>query len=192
MSELVDLPESLLRLDTLLAQAGDEAMLLTELDGFLCGLAVSPSPIDASEWWPFDWLADERGMVKPGNEELQSLIFARQAEIEAELAADQYAPLYEVDEESEDIVWEAWLAGFQQAMFLRFDAWEELLRETGDGDRGEAAMGLATGLMVAQPENIPDDTATEEDWAEYDEMREAMPEILAQVAVLLHRLHKRN
>lgn len=192
MSELVDLPESLLRLDTLLSEAGDESMLLTELDGFLCGLAVGPAQIERSEWWPFDFLADERGMLKPGNEEIESLIFARQAEIEAELASDQYAPLYEVDDESDDIVWEAWLAGFQQAMFLRFDAWEEILRDTGDDARGEAAMGLATGLMLAQGENVPDDTAGDEEWAEYDEMREAMPEVLAQVAVLLYRLHRQN
>jgi uncharacterized protein len=192
MSELVDLSEPLVRLDALLAEAGEEAMVLTELDGFLCGLAVSPTAVDRSEWWPFEWLADERGVVKPGHEELERLILARQAEIETELASDSYAPLYEVDDDSGEIVWEAWIAGFQQAMFLRFDEWDALLRDTGDSDRGEAAMGLATGLMLAQSENMPDDTAGEEEWAEYDEMVEAMPEILAHVAVELYRLHKVN
>src|SRR5690606_6854826 len=129
-SELTDLPQSLHRLEELLADAGPDAMLLAELDGFLCGLVVSPEPVARDEWWPFDWLADERGELRSGNEELAALIEARVAETEAELAADNYAPLFEVDEETEEIIWQVWISGFQQAMLLRFDAWDALLRDT--------------------------------------------------------------
>ncbi|RYE56783.1 MAG: YecA family protein [Hyphomicrobiales bacterium] len=188
-SELTDLPESLVRLDDLLTGAGEDAMLLSELDGFLCCLAVGPEPIARSEWWPFEWLADERGMLKAGNEELDNLIAARLAEIEGELDQGQYAPLYEVDEETDEVVWEAWMAGFQQAMLLRFDFWDELLRDTEDDVRGEAAMLLASGLMLSSPDNLPDDTAGDEEWAEYDEAMEAMPEHLAVAAMLLYQLH---
>jgi uncharacterized protein len=191
-SEITDLPDSLLRLDDLLAEAGDEAMLLPELDGFLCGLAVSPEPIALDEWWPFEWLADERGVVATGHEELATLIQARLGEIERELATEEYAPLYEVDEESDEIIWEVWLAGFQQAMQLRFDFWDELLRDTEDSVRGEAAQRLASALMLASPETQPDDTAGEEEWAEYDEAVAAMPENLAVLAMLLHDMHKRD
>src|SRR5690606_27192602 len=152
-SDFTDLSESLLRLDEVLTAGGDEAMLLTELDGYLCAVAVSPTPVDKSEYWPFDWAADDRGVDKPGFEELEGLIDLRLAEIERELAAGQYGPLFEVDEDSDEILWQAWIAGFQQAMLLRFDAWDALLRDTGDGPRGEAAMGLATGLMLADPDN---------------------------------------
>lgn len=189
-SELTDLPESLVRLEDLLAEAGDEAMLLSELDGFLCCLAVGPEPIAKGEWWPFDWLADERGEPKPGTAELETLIVARLSEIEAELRANEYAPLYEVDEETDEVVWQVWMAGFQQAMLLRFDYWDELLRDTGEDTRGEAAMLLASGLMLSSPDTRPDDTAGEEEWAEYDEVMEAMPENLAIAAVLLHQVHK--
>lgn len=191
-SDFSDLSDSLLRLETLLAEAGDEAMLLTELDGFLTAVVVSPDPIAQDEWWPFDWLADERGELKPGHEELERMILARRGQIEQELAGDQFAPLYEVDDESEEVLWEAWLTGFQQGMLLRFDAWDELLRDTSSETRGEVAMALATALMLAQPDNLPDDTAKEEEWAQYDETVEAMPGILAHVAGLLYELHRKN
>ncbi|MCW5722160.1 MAG: YecA family protein [Devosia sp.] len=192
-AELTDLPASLLRLDELLAEAGDEAMLLSELDGFLCGLAVSPEPIARDEWWPLEWLSDERGELRSGAEELASLIEARHAEIEQELAEDRYAPLFEVDDESEAVIWEAWVAGFQQAMILRFEAWDALLRDTeSGGDRGEAAMGLASALMMASPDVGPEETAGEEEWAEYEEMIEDMPAIIASTATLLFQLHRQG
>ncbi|AVF02856.1 MULTISPECIES: UPF0149 family protein [Devosia] len=190
--EYAELSPSLLRLEQLLDEAGDQSMLLAELDGFLCCLAVGPEPIASSEWWPFDWLTDERGVLRSGSEEIATLIEARLDEINAELAADAYAPLFEVDEESDDIIWEVWIAGFQQAMLLRFEAWDDLLRDTESDIRGEAAMGLASALMLAQPDTRPDDTAGDEEWAEFDEMHEAMPMIIARTAVLLHQLHKPN
>ncbi|WP_338722466.1 UPF0149 family protein [Devosia sp. XK-2] len=191
-SEFGDLPESLLRLDDVLLNGGDDAMLLTELDGFLCAIAVSPGPIAKSEYWPFDWAADERGMPLPGFEEFEALVDARLVDIETELAAGEYGPLYEVDDDTGEIIWQAWIAGFQQAMLLRYDAWDALLRDTDDDERGEAAMGLASGLMLSDPTNHPDDTASDDDWAQYDAAMSAMPEVLAQVAVLLYRLHKQN
>ena len=189
-AEFTELPPSLLRLEEVLEGGDDEAMLLTELDGFLCAIAVSPTPIAKSEFWPFDWAADERGGLKPAYQDLEALVDARLAEIERELAEGEYGPLYEVDDESDEIIWQAWISGFQQAMLLRFDAWDALLRDTGEDARGEAAMGLATALMLSDPDNHPDDTASDEDWAEYDATAEAMPEIIAQTAVLLYRLHR--
>lgn len=191
-SELVDLPQSLLRLDQLLAEAGEDAMVLPELDGFLCGLVVSPEPVALEEWWPLGWLADERGQIAAANEELAGLIQAHLAEIEREFAEQDYAPLFEVDDETEEVVWETWMIGFQQAMHLRFEAWDELLRHTGEDMRGEAAMRLAPGLMLLQPDLLPDDTAGDEEWAEYDAAMAEMPENLAIMATLLYRLHRQN
>lgn len=190
--DFAELPPPLQRLDDILADAGDEAMLLTELDGFLCALVVSPSPISKGEYWPFEWAANQRSLPAPGFEDLEALVEARLASIEDELSKGAYGPLFEVDEETDDIIWQAWMFGFQQAMLLRFDAWDELLRHTGEDARGEAAMGLATGLMLVEPANHPDDTASDEDWAQYDAAMEAMPQILAQVAVLLYRLHRQG
>ncbi|MCP8884865.1 UPF0149 family protein [Devosia sp. XJ19-1] len=191
-SDFSELPPSLQRLDDILADAGDEAMLLTELDGFLCALVVSPSPVSKSEYWPFDWAADQRGLPAPGFEDFEALVDARLSAIEEELSEGAYGPLFEVDEETDDVIWQAWMSGFQQAMLLRFDAWDDLLRDTGGTARGEAAMGLASGLMLVDPANHPDDTASTDEWAQYDAAMDAMPEILAQVAVLLYRLHRQD
>jgi uncharacterized protein len=190
MSEYTELPEALQRLEEVLEGGDDEAMLLTELDGFLCAIVVSPSPVVKHEYWPFDWAADDRGVLKPLYRGLEALVDARLAEIEAELAAGEYGPLYEVDDDTDEIIWQAWVSGFQQAMVLRFDAWDALLRDTDNDARGEAAVGLATALMLSDPDYHPDDTASEEDWAQYDATLEAMPEIIAQTAVLLYRLHR--
>jgi uncharacterized protein len=192
MPEYTELPQSLLRLEEMLEGGDDEAMLLTELDGFLCAIAVSPSPVAKHEFWPFDWAADERGVIKPAYQGLEALVDARLVEIEQELAEGEYGPLYEVDDDTDEIVWQAWISGFQQAMLLRFDAWDALLRDTDSTERGEAAMGLASALMLAQTDTRPDDTAGEEEWAEFDEMQEAMPGIIAQTAVLLYRLHRKD
>jgi uncharacterized protein len=192
MPEYTELPQSLLRLEEMLEGGDDEAMLLTELDGFLCAIAVSPSRVAKHEFWPFDWAADERGVIKPAYQGLEALVDARLVEIEQELAEGEYGPLYEVDDDTDEIVWQAWISGFQQAMLLRFDAWDALLRDTDSMERGEAAMGLASALMLAQGETRPDDTAGEEEWAEFDEMQEAMPGIIAQTAVLLYRLHRKD
>ncbi|SMQ59049.1 yecA family protein [Devosia lucknowensis] len=191
-SEYSELPDSLLRLDDVLIAGGDESMLLTELDGFLCAVAVSPNPVAKSDYWPFEWAADERGVLRPGYEDLEALVDARLSEIEQELAAGEYGPLYEVDDDTNEIVWQAWVSGFQQAMLLQFDAWDDLLRDTGGDARGEAAMGLATALMLSDPTNVPDDTAGDDDWSQYDNAMEAMPEVIAQVAVLLYRLHRQS
>lgn len=190
--EFADLPESLLRLDQLLAEAGEEAMVLPELDGFLCGLVVGPEPIPLDEWWPLAWLADERGEIPAANAELAGLIQGHLAEIEREFAAEDYAPLFEVDDETEEVVWETWMIGFQQAMHFRFDAWDALLRHTEDDARGHIAMRLAPALMLLQPDLLPDDTAGDDEWAEYDTAMAEMPENLAIMATLLYRLHRQN
>lgn len=192
MPEYADLPQSLLRLEEMLDAGDDQAMLLTELDGFLCAVSVGPLPVARHEFWPLDWAADERGVLKPAYRGLDALVDARLEAIAQELAAGEYGPLYEVDEETDEVVWQAWLSGFQQAMLLRFDAWDTLLRDTSDSVRGQAAMALASALMLSDPANHPDDTASDADWADYDATIAAMPEILAQMAVLLFRLHRQD
>ncbi len=188
-----DLSERLLRLEHLLGSVDDRAMLLSELDGFLCGVLISPDPIPFDEWWPLPWLTDGRSSVLIGDrQKLAGLIRERLAIIESELAAGAYAPLYDVDDETGEIAWQIWLSGFEQAMQLRFDAWDALLRHPYQDVVGEAATRLGTALLLAQPGFGPDDTATEADWAEYDAALSATPENLAIAAMLLFQANARN
>ena len=50
-----DIPRRLKQLEKLLASLDDEAMLLSELDGFLAGILVCPDLIMPSEWLPMVW-----------------------------------------------------------------------------------------------------------------------------------------
>ena len=187
-----DLSQRLMRLEDLLGEV-DGAMVLSELDGFLCGVLISPDPIPLDEWWPFSWLTDGRSSVLTGDrQELAGLIRERLAAIEAELSAGAYAPLYDIDDETGDIAWHIWLSGLEQAMQLRFDAWDALLRHPYQDVVGEASTRLGTALLLAQPDFGPDDTATEADWAEYDAALTATPENLAVAAMLLFQANVRN
>ena len=55
------LSKNLQKLDAFLMSdaPGDEAMLLTTLDGFLTGLVVCPEMIMPSEWMPLVWGGEE-------------------------------------------------------------------------------------------------------------------------------------
>ncbi|MHA6298495.1 UPF0149 family protein [Devosia sp. CAU 1758] len=189
--QTTDLSTSLTRLEILLGEV-DDAMLLSELDGFLCGVLVSPDPIGLDEWWPLSFLSDGRGVIDANRQELAALIQNRLAAMERELADGRFSPLYEVDEASGDIAWPLWLSGFEQAMQLRFDAWDELLRHPFQDVRGEAATRLATALLLAQPGFGPDDTASDADWAGYDASIKAIPENLAIAAMLFYQAHMRD
>lgn len=188
-----DLPDTLARLEDLLDAVGEGDMSLSELDGYLCGILASPQPIGRAEWWPPAWLAGERVAILQGERaELAALIDARFATIREELAGGVYAPLFEVDDETGAIAWEIWLAGFEQAMQLRFDAWDSVLRHPYQDVLGEASSRLATALLLAQPGFGPDDTAGDEDWAEYDAAQAATPENLAIAAMLFYQAHQRG
>ncbi len=179
-----DLDGQLERLETLLAEAGEEAMLLSELDGYLCAVLVTADDIPLDEWWP-TWL-------ETASPELVRLVELRYAAIEQELGAGSYAPLYDVDEQSGAIAWQVWLAGFEQGMQLRFDLWDGLLRHPFQDVVGEAMGRLALALLFAQPGYGPDDTATEKDWADYDEALAKVPEHLAVAAMLLYQANLRR
>lgn len=179
-----DLTDQLQRLETLLGEAGEEAMALSELDGYLCGVLITPDDIGLDEWWPA-WL-------EQASPELAGLVELRFAAIEAELAEGAYAPLYDVDEATGSIDWPLWLAGFEQAMQMRFDLWDGLLRHPFEDVVGEAMSRLGLALLLAQPGYGPDDTASEQDWADYDRALQEMPENLAIAAMLLFQANRRR
>ncbi len=106
-------------------------MQLSDLDGFLTGIAVSPELIQPSEWLPVIWGNDFPDFE---NDDMAELIFetimGRYNEILQSLAADppQFNPIF----------WEAndgvafagdWAEGFRAAMMLRPVDWAEILND---------------------------------------------------------------
>lgn len=122
------LPSRLRRLDGALAELPlDEPMLLSELDGFLTGILLSPEPIAQAEWMTVIWGTDEGG-VPVFDDPLDvrwfaDAVAARQAEIARDLARGKPQPIFDVDERNGDVLWEIWMEGFDAAIALRPGAW---------------------------------------------------------------------
>jgi uncharacterized protein len=140
------------RLDTMLATVPDacEPMLVSELDGFLAGVIVSPDHIPPGEWLcPILGLEDESEMpVFDSPAALQKLVDAimrHQNDIVDGLMAAPayYAPVLMSDQRTGETFWEMWADGFGAAMALRPEAWSQIIR-SGDVEAIAALAGLTT------------------------------------------------
>jgi uncharacterized protein len=150
-------------------RASPDSMTLSELDGFLTGIAIGPELIRPSEWMPLIW-----GDAAPGfadldeaNAILGSLV-ARYNEILRDIADDALAPIFWTDGNGA-IISVDWAEGFLQAIMLRPEAWEPLFRSKRDGKlllpilllcrdkNGNSLLGLpleAENGMVAQASEL--------------------------------------
>ncbi len=157
MREALDLLDEYLSSDA----SPPESMQLSDLDGFLTGIACSPDPIAPSEWMAVIW-----GPGKPSNHARH-----RQA---TKLILDRYMRIVEglSDEPShiDPVFWQAedgrtnamdWCEGFIDAYTLRLDEWGELFK-TPDGqdllypimahffdDDGKSVMGIVKDEVEA-------------------------------------------
>jgi uncharacterized protein len=148
-----ELDPDLMRLETMLDALGEDAMVLGQLDGYLCGVAVSPDEIDEAEWLPgvFGEAANSNDAAMLGIDMagLSELVRARSQAIRAELAEGRYQPLFDID--GEDILWEIWMDGFETAMALRINTWNKLLRSHKESRAQEAAFGMTDLLAASDP-----------------------------------------
>jgi uncharacterized protein len=134
-------------------RAPGECMGLSDLDGFLTGLAVGPEAVPPGEWLPVVWGGAEPAFA--GVEEARSVlgtIMGRYNEIVRALAA---AP-HDLD----PVFWEGpggqvivadWAAGFLDAVALRAESWGPLIRH------GEAGVLMVPLLVLGadDPEHPP-------------------------------------
>lgn len=123
-----DLSSRFRRLDEILGDLPmDDPMLLSELDGYLTGVAVCPAAIDPAEWLPPIW-DGVAGEAPPFEDPIDAQLFAdmvtaRYAEIGRELARGKPKPIFDVDERNGEVMWEGWVDGFAMASELRPDDW---------------------------------------------------------------------
>ncbi len=151
------LASRLRRLDDALADLPlEEPMLLTELDGFLTGISVSPDAIPPAEWLQSVWGSDDSG-VAPFDDPLDvqwfaDAVMARHAEIARDLARGKLRPIFDVDERNGDVLWELWIDGFAEAMALRPDGWDAVANGD-DPDAAAALESLSTLIAIARNES---------------------------------------
>ncbi|MSP02078.1 MAG: YecA family protein [Acetobacteraceae bacterium] len=139
------------------ARAPEACMDLSELDGFLAGLAVGPDPVLPEEWLPMVWDDEDPEFADEAEADLiLGTMFARYNEISDGLAGSDsaYDPVYWQDATGRTVV-EDWTAGFMRAVGLRRDAWEGVL-ENAEGAR--LFIPIVAVASLASPEDIdPED-----------------------------------
>lgn len=149
------LPSRLRRLDDALADLPlDEPMLLTELDGYLTGVAVSPEPIRPGEWLPIIWGGNEAPAPFDDAADVQwftDAVLARYNEIIRDLKRGKARPIYDVDERNGDVLWEMWIDGFADALAMRPNDWV-LDDDGGEGQTGDMP-NLSTLIAIARNES---------------------------------------
>jgi uncharacterized protein len=148
-------PSRFRRLDGALADlAVEEPMLLTELDGFLTGLLISPEAIAPGEWMTVIWGSESDG-TPPFEDPLDvqwfaDAVAARRDEIARDLARGKLQPIFDVDERDGEVLWEYWIDGLTDAVALRPAAWDAL---ADDPARAAPWSQLATLIAVAGNES---------------------------------------
>ena len=193
--ELGQLPEAAIHmeeaLDLLESLTGDEeTMTLSEVNGFLCGIAACPEAIAEDEWLPEIWGRTEHGDKGPFEspeqaEQFRAVVRAYHASVVEELAQEDFQPIFEADGEDEeaDIIWELWVLGFTRAYIIRMAAWQTYL-ESADEDTSDAMMQMIGLMAIADPDPEEDADLDEEDLAEIEE---AAPDVVAySISVLYH------
>jgi uncharacterized protein len=146
-----------------------DCMMLSELDGFLTGIAIGPGLVLPSEWLPLVWGGDAPAFADLDEaKEILGYIMARYNEILREVADHVLAPIFWVDTKGTCIAAD-WVEGFLEAIKLRPDEWESLFTCKRDGkllfpilsfccdENGHSLIGLppeATDHMVAQAQEL--------------------------------------
>ena len=178
------LPKKLLDLeDFLLSDAvGDDAMLLSELDGFLAGVIACPEMILPSEWLPVVWGEEEP--VFDSLEQAQTvngLIMGHYNDLVRDLERGRYRPVYDIDNGDDSIIWETWIEGFWEAATLRPKAWFPYIADAADKELQQALFVMGRLVDLASP---PDDFKPMEG---DEELVKLAPELIPFALDALHR-----
>ncbi len=136
-----------------------DAMCVSELDGYVAGLLLCPEMIMPSEWLPEVWGLDSEPEFE-SIEQAEATIAAVMAHYNrvAENLANRRKPYEIVLEQAEgegEPFWEFWIAGFEQAMRLRPEAWEPYWAADDDITVGAIIMMAALIDLEAGESSLP-------------------------------------
>jgi uncharacterized protein len=107
------------------ARAPEACMDLSELDGFLAGLAVGPDPVLPEEWLPMVWDDEDPEFEDQAEADMVlGTMFARYNEISDGLDTEEpgYDPVYWQDATGRTVV-EDWTVGFMRAVGFSSPSW---------------------------------------------------------------------
>ncbi len=124
-----------------------ESMNVVELDGYVAALIVCPDPILPSEWLPGVWGEDHAFSNTAEAKETIGAVMEHYNRVARDLAErpEDYAPALGIDPDSGETLWEPWIAGFERAMGLRPDLWEEIA--LSDDEEASASISMVIALF---------------------------------------------
>ena len=165
-------------------RAPEDCMQLSDLDGFLAGIAIGPELIMPSEWVPVIW-----GGAEPEFESMEeaqlilNAIMGRYNEILHLLhhAPEEFEPIFWATENGETVAAD-WAEGFMEAVELRPRAWQAML------DSEEDRHLLAP--IVAHLHDEEGDPIIRGDADEIGQLRGEATELIAPCVVLIDRFWK--
>ena len=173
------LPRHLQQLEaTLTALTGfdDDAMLPTELDGFITGLVVCPDAITPGEWLPvaLGHAAADRSDPEDSLQDCIRLVFEHYDMVARALQGSRggYTPVFDLDRQDE-ILWELWMDGFDRAMAMRPDVWRALAHERADEEAAIALAGMKALIVLATQEGQGDP-----EWPPVAALTDAAPRLI--------------
>ncbi len=192
MKDTKKLPAGLERLeDLLLSIDDDDVMLVSQLDGFLCGVAIGPELVSPATWLPHIWGGDGFDAAAHGVDqgELVSLATERYNTIVRELSLDRYQPIYAIDERHDEVLWEIWIEGFAAAVQLSADAWKRIIEQDSESEAQSAALGLMLLVARTMPDGFDDDPNMPADDIELAALERDAPNLIPEMAGVLYRAH---
>src|SRR3954449_484727 len=114
-------------------QSPPECMLLSDLDGFLTGIAIGPELAMPSEWLSHVWGGEEPVFDDPAQASaILGTIMGRYNAIVREVGEGAFGPIFWENADGAVIAAD-WAEGFLHAVALRADAWEPLMRSKRHG-----------------------------------------------------------
>jgi|SRR5690606_22448180 len=151
-----------------------ESMLLSDLDGFLTGVAVGPEAIPPDEWWPIIWgetapQFDAESQAKA----VLGAIMGRYEEIVRQIDDEMVEPIFWQSGDTV-IAWD-WADGFAETFSLRQRHWTKMAKS-------EAGILLVPIMMLCDPENLLNELEVEEKEQAVDEAVAALPDTVLAIA----------
>jgi uncharacterized protein len=130
-------------LDALLLHQFDDGMLLSELDGYLAGIIVSPDLVPQSQWLKHVWgdAPPEFVNIKELQHFLDLLMRHYNSVIDDLNTPGAYEPILDMDTRTGEVLWELWIEGFAKAMKLAPRGWNRI-RVSDDAAPKAAIAGI--------------------------------------------------
>ncbi len=159
-----------------------EGMLASQFDGFVAGVLLCPEMIMPSEWLPCVWGDPELAVFETdaAAQRTVAAVMNHYNRVARGLARSRavYEPLFDENTHSGEVMWEMWVAGFEEAMRLRPDAWMATV-ESGDPDVEHALPLLLTlHAIQAGESDMPKDSI--------DELSEQAPDLIPTIVMTLN------